>query len=198
MKKDFSFYEFVGLVVPACIFLFGGYLILKFYKQIQIVDFSKLGETVIFIIVCYGVGHIIQSLGNLFEKLIWFIYGGMPTKWLSTPNHFKKTLFEQSLNQDILQKVQSKFGTKQKDYGRLTYNVLYQSGKTGRIDIFNGNYSLFRGLTISFLLLAGIVCYYSDWQHSLISFIPMLLLTRRMIRFAKYYATETFMTFYNL
>lgn len=198
MKKEFSFYEFVALIVPSCVLLFGGYLLLKFYKQFEIIDFSKLGETIIFIIVCYGVGHLIQSLGNLFEKLIWFVYGGMPTMWLSKPNRFKKTLFEQQLNQDILQKVQSKFGNKYNDYGRLTYNLIFQAEKTGRIDIFNGNYSLFRGLSVSFILLAGMVCYYSNWQYSLLSFIPFVLLTRRMIRFGKYYATEIFLTFYNL
>ena len=198
MKKEFSFYEFVALIVPASILLFGAYLILKFYKRIELIDFSSLGETLIFIIVCYGVGHLIQAIGNLFEKLIWFVYGGMPTKWLSNPNRFKKVLFEPQLNQDILQKVQSKFGAKYDDYGKLTYNLLFQAGKTARIDIFNGSYSLFRGLSVSFILLTGMVCYYSNWQYSSFAFMGFVLLTRRMIRFGHYYATEIFITFYNM
>src|ERR1051326_8688435 len=98
MKRDFSFYEFVALLVPACILLFGCHLLLKFYRHIELINFSEVGETVVFIIICYGIGHIIQSIGNLYEKLIWLLYGGMPTSWLAKPNRFKESLFKQPLN----------------------------------------------------------------------------------------------------
>jgi len=198
MKREFSFYEFVAILVPSAILLYAVQLILEHAYRKQIVDFGKLGETVIFIIICYGVGHIIQSLGNFFENIVWFVYGGMPTKWLTHKNKFNKYLFEQSLNQRIVRQVKKKFGDDIEDYGRLTYNLLFQKNKTKRIDIFNGNYSLFRGLAVSFLIIAGLCLYYLTWQLSLIALVPSLLATVRMIRFAKYYATETFTTFYNL
>ncbi len=198
MKKEFSFYEFVAILVPSAILLYAVQLILEHAYRKQIVDFEKLGETIIFIIICYGVGHIIQSLGNFFENLVWFVYGGMPTKWLTHKNKFNKYLFEQSLNQRIVEQVKKKFGDDIEDYGRLTYNLLFQKDKTKRIDIFNGNYSLFRGLAVSFLIITGLCLYYLTWQLSLVALVPSLLATVRMIRFAKYYATETFRTFYNL
>jgi hypothetical protein len=198
MKREFSFYEFVAILVPSAILLYAAQLILEYTYQKQIVDFGKIGETAIFIIICYGVGHIIQSLGNFYENIIWFVYGGMPAKWLTNKNKFNNYLFEQSLNQRIVEQVKKKFGDDIEDYGRLAYNLLFQKDKTKRIDIFNGNYSLFRGLAVSFLIITALCSYYLTWQPSLIALVSSLLATVRMIRFAKYYATETFRTFYNL
>ncbi len=198
MKREFSFYEFVAILVPSALLLYASQLIIEHVYHKQIVDFAKIGETVIFVIICYGVGHIIQSLGNFFEDIVWFVYGGMPTKWLTHKNRFNKYLFEQSLNQRIVEQVKNRFGDDIEDYGRLTYNLLFQKHKTKRIDIFNGNYSLFRGLAVSFLIITALCSYYLTWPISLIALVPFILATVRMIRFAKYYATETFRTFYNL
>ncbi len=198
MKREFSFYEIVGILVPAAILLYGGQLIYEHVQQKQIVDLSKLGETAIFLIVCYGVGHILQSLGNFFENILWFIYGGMPTSWLTNKNRFGYFLFEDVQNLKISDKVKQKYGEGIKDYGRLVYNFIFQKEKTARIDIFNGNYSLFRGLAISFLLLSIICGCYLEWKLTIISAVLSVLSVMRMIRFAKYYAKETFSTFYNL
>ena len=166
MKKEFSFYEFVGIIVPSAILLYSCNLIIEFvYKKI-IVDFSKIGETAIFIIICYGFGHLLQSLGNIIESILWYIYGGMPTKWLSKKNRFGKTLFENPLNQNILDKVKQKFGDGITDYGRLTYNLIFLKDKSSRVDIFNGNYSLFRGLTTAFLLITFICGFYFNWTQT--------------------------------
>jgi hypothetical protein len=198
MKKEYSFYEFVGILVPAVILLYGGQLIYEHVHQKQIVDFSKVGEAAIFVVVCYGVGHLIQALGNIFESILWFIYGGMPTNWLMKKNRFGKFLFEDAQNQKISDKVKQKYGEGIRDYGRLTYNFIFQKEKTARVDIFNGNYSLFRGLAVSFLILSITCGYYFDWKMTLLSTVPFILSVMRMIRFAKYYATETFRTFFNL
>ena len=198
MKKEFSFYEFVGILVPSTIFLFSVQLIIEIIYNKQIVDFGKIGESIIFFIICYGVGHLLQSLGNTLEDILWFIYGGKPTQWLFKKNRFGKSLFESPTNQRISIKVTEKFGDDILDYGRLAYNFIFQKGKTARVDIFNGNYSLFRGLAISFLLISGICGYFFNWEIMLLSLIPFILSIRRMIRFAKYYASEIFRTFYNM
>lgn len=130
------------------------------------------------------------------SSLCGLIQEGLKSK--KKKNKFNKYLFEQSLNQRIVEQVKKKFGNDIEDYGRLTYNLLFQKDKTKRIDIFNGNYSLFRGLAVSFLIITVLCSYYLIWQLSLVALVTSLLATVRMIRFAKYYATETFMTFYNL
>jgi len=198
MKKEFSFYEFTGIIVPSTIFLYSIKLIVEFVYKKHFFDFGKIGETAVFVVICYGFGHILQSVGNIFESLLWYVYKGMPTKWLTNQNRFGKTLFETPLNQKIADKVKQKFGVGITDYGRLTNNYIFQKNMTARVDIFNGNYSLFRGLSVSFLLIAVLCAYYFNWTITLISIIPFILSLLRMIRFAKYYATEVFRTFYNL
>jgi hypothetical protein len=195
MKKEFSFYEFVGLIVPGCLLLYGTNFIFKIITQKQYLDFDKVGETLVFLIICYGTGHLIQAVGNIFEKIIWSIYKGMPSSWLVTPNIFNETLFKEPYNQKVKDKVIQKYGVGLQDYTSLVYNQLYSTGKTGRIDIFNGNYSLFRGLAVTFLCLSILCCYYFDWKIAIPSFAPFILCTRRMMRFGKYYATETYTTF---
>ena len=129
MKKEFSFYEFVGILVPSTILLFTVNLIISATYDIKIIDFGKIGETTIFIIVSYGLGHILQAIGNIFESVVWFIYGGMPTKWLNKKNRFNSFLFEDNFNQRILDKTKSKFGDDINDYGRITYNFLFLKKK---------------------------------------------------------------------
>jgi len=197
MKKEFSFYEFVGILVPSAILLFLVNLIISFNYGIKIIDFNEIGETTIFIIICYGFGHILQAIGNIFESIIWFLYGGMPTNWLTKKNRFNNFLFETDFNQKVLDKTKLKFGDGIKDYGRITYNFLFIKEKTNRIDLFNGNYSLLRGLAVSFLVIVIIIPFYFSLIYVLYALIPFLLATLRMIRFAKYYATEIFRTFFN-
>jgi hypothetical protein len=198
MKQNLSFYEFVGIIVPSVILLYSANLISGFIYKEQIIDFGKLGETAVFMIISYGFGHIIQSLGNIFENILWYLLGGMPTKWLTHKNIFKKYIFEDALNDQIVKKVNRKFGENLNDYGKLTYNLLFQLGKTNRIDIFNGNYALFRGLSVTFLLITIACFYFINWPTTIIAIIVFLLSTARMIRFGKYYATEIYQTFYNM
>jgi len=110
MKKEFSYYEFVGLLVPSVIFLYSAHLIYQFVQDKQIIDFSKFGETLVFIVICYGLGHILQALGNFFELGLWKIYKGMPTKWLTSKNRFGKTLFAKPFNNSVKEKITQKFG----------------------------------------------------------------------------------------
>ena len=200
MKKEFSFYEFVGILIPGSVLLFGvNFVVLRGTKN-QLFDITKIGETVAFLILSYAMGHLIQSFANIFEKIIWIIYGGMPTQWLTKKNRFKQNLFTEPLNKKIVEKIEIKYGTGIKDSGRLVYNLIFLQGKSSRIDIFSGNYSLYRGLSIAFLVLS-ILCAYQynlNWRQTILSLIPFCLTTYRMIRFAKYYATETYRTFFNI
>ncbi len=198
MKKEFSFYEFVGILVPSVIFLFATNLIISNVYQKQVFDFSKIGESFVFIIIAYGFGHLLQALGNFFESLFWGVFKGMPTKWLTNKNLFGKNLFDSTLNSKIEAKVKLKFGEGIEDYGRITNNILIQKNLNARIEIFNGNYSLFRGLAVSFLLISIMCSIYFDYTIVSPFIIFFLLAVWRMHRFALYYAKEVFMTFYNL
>lgn len=196
MKKEFSLYEFVGILIPSITLLFFTELLIDIVYDFKIVDFSKLGESIIFLMVAYGLGHILHGFGNLLEWLLWKVFGGMPTNWLTKKPRLYQKLLDDFETKKILEKINSEIGeSEQKDYGRLIYTKLFAKGLTNRIDIFNANYSLFRGLTTAFIILGILTFNLIDWRYSLISFIIAFIALIRMIRFAKLYAREVFRTY---
>ena len=198
MKKEFSFYEFVGLIVPSVSLLYIGQLIWIDSGHQSIIDFTKIGDSACFFIICYGIGHLIQGIGNHFETLLWWCYGGMPTKWLINKNRFGNYLFEKTYTQKQIDKLTNQFGN-MNDYGLKAYNFLVISGaKTDRIDIFNSNYSLFRGLSITTMILFVDTWYAFSWKIAIIPFVVFIIFLLRMIRFAKHYAKEIYRSFDNL
>ncbi|MFI5200956.1 MAG: hypothetical protein ACHQNE_01035 [Candidatus Kapaibacterium sp.] len=201
MKKEFSFYEFAGILVPSVTFLYLLSLIIEHVYGKQFVDFSKLGESIVFLTVAYGFGHLLQAVGNMFEKLFWWIFGGMPSKWLIVPSRFAGKLFDDAQTSAILTKVHAQFDVSPgKDYGRDVYNWLSLKDKITekRIDLFNANYGMFRGLTVSFYLLTFATAFLVCWKFALIPLCLGLLANTRMFRFGKLYAQEIYRTFQNI
>ena len=153
-----------------------------------------------FLIIAYGIGHILQAVGNVFENIMWKLFGGMPTQWLTKKSRFGITLFDSEQSEKIKTKIFQRFGKKSgKDYGRDVYNWLSLKEKITekRIDVFNANYSQFRGLTVSFYLLAILVVVFFGWKLMLVPLTLGMLSNFRMFRFAKLYATEIFRTYLN-
>ncbi|WP_421795381.1 hypothetical protein [Haliscomenobacter sp.] len=199
MNRSFSFYEFAGIIAPSVIFLFFLNLVIDKAKDFSLFDFSKIGESVIFIVIAYGVGHIIQSFGNYAEKPVWWLLNGMPTEWITKQPRLWQNLFKDKEKQLILEKLQKDFGDSNAlDYGRLAFTKVHVEGKTDRIETFNGNYSLFRGLLICFLFLMIITIYlgYYDWFWLLL--LLVIMSTLRMIHFGKCYAREVYRTYFFL
>jgi len=196
MKKDFSLYEFAGILIPSVTLLFFSEVIIEHSFDLKIIDFSKLGESIIFLLIAYGIGHILHGLGNFLELLLWKLLGGMPTSWLTKKSRFGQRLLDDFETKKIVEKIYSEMGeAEEKDYGRLIYTKLFSKGLTSRIDIFNANYSLFRGLTVAFILIGFLSSSLLYWKYSLIPFVIAVLSLARMIRFAKLYAQETYRTY---
>ncbi len=200
MKKEFSFYEFVGIMVPSVTLLFFTAQIAEMRYAKSFIDFSKVGESVVFLIIAYGIGHVLHSIGNVFENLFWKIYGGMPTTWLLKKPRFADMLFSTAQTEEIRVKAERQF---KKSFTDETSKDIYNwlSLKVGvtekRIDVFSANYSMFRGLTVAFYSLSALVLIYFGWELALIPFVIALLSNIRMFRFAKYYAKEVYRTFQN-
>jgi hypothetical protein len=198
MKKEFSFYEFVGILVPSITLLFFLFLIVRINYQIQIIDLSKIGDTIIFLAIAYAFGHILQAVGNIFEKIFWKIFKGMPTNWLTVAPRLAKPLFNDSKSEKLLNSIHSRFGVHADyDYGREVYSWLSIKDKITekRIDLFNANYSMFRGLSVSFYLLSIICFLMVSWQTGIAGLVIALLANTRMFRFGRLYAVEVFNTY---
>ena len=212
--KNFDFYEFAGVLTPGTLFLYSISLIypnLAIYIQGK--DFT-VGQLGLFVILSYVAGHLLQALGNLIEWLYWNIYGGMPTDWVRT-NKTKKNFLISEQQIDLLERqIQSKlkltepftFSDKlsKKDWSGLTRQICaaVQTGeRSQRIDIFNGNYGLFRGIASAFLgalILLTIENGLTYWKISLLLLSGFGVAIFRMDRFGKYYAREVFIQFLQL
>ena len=83
MKKDFSFYEFVGIIVPSVILIFSCGFLYELTSGKTLVNLLSVGDAVVFTILAYGIGHIIQIFGGIYEALVWKILRGWPTGWLT-------------------------------------------------------------------------------------------------------------------
>lgn len=207
--KTLDQYEFTGILVPGVIALYG--LARMFPEKVGLVgekDFS-VGELGLFVVLAYAAGHLVQSIGNLVEVVFWRIRGGMPTDWvrnkdrtyLSTeqtpalegrisilyPNMATKTIADRSKN----------------DWGGLTkqiYAIVEAAGRSRRVDLFNGNYGMFRGIAAALIVcMAGAA--FSNYNSAscliLLGVLTVLALFR-MNRFAVHYARELFIQFINL
>jgi len=198
MKKEFTFYEFAGLLVPGVVFIFFGNYMLKEHSPKGLFDFSNIGDSAISLIIAYAAGHLLLGVGNFFEKAFWYFYGGMPTQWLTKAKSEKLLLFSPEDHKKVLDKIHSTYEQVDgKDYGRLIYNVLFIKKLTERIDIFNTNYSFFKGLTVSLLILSGMALNAYGYQNFIIVLSIGLISLSRMVHFARLYAKELYLTFLN-
>lgn len=199
MNKQLTYYEFVGVLVPSVILLYFSEIILSPAFDIELFDLAEIGESLVFLIVAYGIGHILHALGNIFESIIWWSVNGKPTNWITKPQRFFRDLFDESDQQRILDKIKEDYSlVDNKDYGMLIYCKLHSLGKHERIDIFNGNYSLYRSLCVVFILLLIESSIVGMWLWSIVILVVLLLCHLRMIRFAKHYAKELYRSYLNL
>ena len=198
MTREISYYEFVGLLVPSVILLFFTNYLINFHCGIQFFNYETIGESLIFLILAYGVGHFLHALGNIFEKLVWWSTNGRPTNWLTRKQRFYKDLFDKKDTQECKDLIDKDFALIEgKDYGSLIYIKLFDLKKTERIDLFNANYSLYRSLCIALLILTIEAIVFGNKIAIIISALLFILALLRMIRFGKYYALELYRTYIN-
>ena len=124
----------------------------------------------------------------------------MPTKWLLNLNRFDESVVDNAVKNKVIDKLTAEFTTIDNsiDYGLIIYNKLAQKQLTTRIDIFNGNYSLFRGLNVTFLSLGSYLLYLREWLLAGICLFCLFICIRRMVRFAKHYAKEIYRCYANM
>ena len=204
--RKFELYEFLGYISPGILFLVSlGYIWPTKISDLVSKDVT-IGGVAIGLIFAYAAGQLLQAIGNLIENIVWKCSGGIPTDWLRTKKH-------NLIDSKQLQKVEGcvkkmlpddtfKFdeSTDEKGWYSITrqiYTFVADRGKTKRIDTFNANYGLCRGLAAALLVLLfiNLVCNFKGWQIHIILSVLCGLAIYRFYRFGVVYARELFVQF---
>ncbi|MFY9983930.1 MAG: hypothetical protein WAK31_04185 [Chthoniobacterales bacterium] len=200
-------YEFTGIIAPGALTIFG---FSRIYPAIGVLvadDKISFGEFGLLLILAYVVGHLVQALGNIVEPAFWFILRGIPTDWPRSDAHGllakQQAAALPSKVRDIL-KIDCPDSLKSLDrkswfsITRQIYAATKRAGQAERVDIFNGNYGLMRGVAASLFLIAVATTIQSPATLSIWWFpflLGLALALLRMHRFAVHYARELFVQF---
>jgi len=200
--RAFDFYEFAGIIAPGVVLITSS--LLAVMEPAEILDMN-LGGSFIIIIIAYVLGHLLQGVGNGFEYVWWKAWRGMPTDWIKRKagpilsNDQRDNLFlalekNQRLSRDYI------LGMSQRDWFSLTrsmYIVVEANGSVDRLERFNGNYGLLRGVTVSCFISGALMFAAPEGKvvYGVALMIGGFLSSIRMHRFAKYYARELFLQY---
>ena len=196
-----TLYEQLGIIIPGSILMFGLVLYYPELKLLTTKDAFSVGELGLFVLIAYAAGHLVAAIANALEKIFWL--NGMPSDWVT---HDPPAL----LSADQVENLRTKVGTrlnvtigKMAGYdrkkwwpvSRQIYADIGKNGKPDRIDTFNGNYGLNRGLASSCLVLTVVALAHADWLISAGLFLAACIYGYRAYRFGVHYARELYLQF---
>ena len=149
MKKEFSFYEFTGTVIPGATLILGLAFAHHPLRDFLVGDKFGAGHLGLFLVASYIAGQLVQGIGNLLEKVLW-AFRGMPSTWIrrAKPPYLSDTQTKR-LREVLTTLLGHEVGPLQNLDARACHGItgqlyakLEKEGRAQRIDIFNGNYGL--------------------------------------------------------
>jgi hypothetical protein len=195
MNRPFDFYEYAGIVVPGTILCLGLLWLFPDWRGLFGKEGVTFGELGLFIIVAYAAGQLTQGIGNWLEWFFWKLFGGMPSVQLFDGKLVGKD--QQSRVTDALRNLSPSEQDLTKVSARDRRAIVHEmyvsvsmSGQAARIDTFNGNYGLMRGLSATFLVVLVGAALAARWIAVLAVGILLVLSLQRMYRFGRHYALE--------
>lgn len=201
--KKLTFYEQVGIIIPGAVFLFGLLFYFPALRDLLAKDGVSVGQLGIYVLLSYAAGNLVAACGNVGENLLWRLAGGMPSDWivksettLISPQ--QRDLVEKKLRSRLGIEVESIRGLDRKAWfpiSRQLYSDVARHGKPDRIDTFNGNYGLNRGLAAACVLLACIAATKESWSACALLAVLSAVYVYRAYRFGVHYARELYLQF---
>lgn len=206
--REFDFYEFVGVIVPGAVLLTGVALAWPDGSPVEKLGDLSVGGLGLGIILAYAAGHLVQAVGNLVEKAWWRVWGGMPSDWPRTLAHpliasQQTSQLEDRVRTLLNQPAFSMSSVNQRDWYsivRQMYAAVEKEGRAARIDVFNGNYGLCRGLAASFIALIPLVAsvQWPGWGVVAGLAVAGGIALYRMHRFGVHYGREVMVQFVSI
>lgn len=206
--RDFDFYEFVGVIVPGAVLLTGVALAWPDGSPVEKLGDLSVGGLGLGVILAYAAGHLVQAVGNLVEKAWWRAWGGMPSDWPRSSAHPLIASQQTSQLEDRVRTLLNQPGfsmssVSQRDWYsivRQMYAAVEKDGRSARIDVFNGNYGLCRGLAASFFALVPLVASVQSPGWGVLAGLAVAggIALYRMHRFGIHYGRELIVQFVSI
>jgi hypothetical protein len=205
--KQLSLYDILGVLAPGTVFTIG---IMALYpdtvKAIPNKEFS-VGDFGVVVLISYVMGNLVAALGNLLEIPYWRITGGQHSdlarrdgagviSQLQLAAVERRLRGAKFLNPD--ERISGLSVVEWRGITRQIYAYIAAHKLTTRVDAFNAQYGMNRGIAAGFLSLAAMTIVHSGfslWRVQLILLICTALATYRMQRFSRHYAAELFRQF---
>lgn len=200
--KELSLYDMLGVLAPGAVVTVG---IITLFPEAAAVLANKsftVGEFGIVLLASYVLGNLVAGLGNFLESAYWKMRGGNPTDCVIRSGC---TLIHTREQQALQERLQAKrlIGADERladldprDWKGLTrrmYLEVENRKATRRIDLFNAQYGMNRGIAAGFIALIAMVVFHAGlaaWRIELILAACTALACYRMERFSRYYAGE--------
>lgn len=199
--RSIDFYEFVGVIVPGAVLLAGIGLLLDAGTVNRFLSPEGIGNAVVYLVLAYVVGHLIAAIGNWLEVLFWKPWRGMPTDWpLTRPALSEASSWKTVVESYCGEKCKANDFPKWKSLVAKVRSKVYASNMAMRLNVFNGNYGMFRGLIVSEFAIA-LVAWKSNYNLGLVYAVlgvASILTFYRMYHFGILYARELFSNVANL
>lgn len=204
MSDKFDAYEYVGLIAPGSVAIFAAALLFPDLRQLTAGPDISVGGLGLFVIMSYVAGHLLQAVGNFVEKVTWWPFGGMPTQWVL--KHHEKLLAPQQYEKlfKLVANLYPDFDRTSKSaqtawvaLTREIYARVRKADQSRRIDAFNRNYGLMRGIASGFLIASVMVVFREPTNFEAIGLLLLgtALSIYRMCRFGILYGRELLVTF---
>ena len=200
-----TFYEQVGVVIPGALFLFGMLLLFPQVKSVMADGGLTVGGFGLFVLIAYAAGHAVAAVANVLERIFWLPFGGMPSNWFIQAS---QSLLTAEQCECVRRRFRERYRIEVPElqaldrkrweplFGQLYRDVLQFN--PGRIETFNGNYGLNRGLATALLCLVPNILLAAPPHRWFVvggAFVLAGVYGYRMYRFGVYFAREVFFGF---
>lgn len=201
----FDFYELTGNILPGTVVLIGIAALFPELEQFHFLLPESIGSVFLFVMLAYIIGHLLQGIGNIFEYAYWKLWRGRPTDWPVTRPRKDDFAGFAWVQKNLPSSSQKDFTKADLDWWRTrireVQTLIVSAGHCRRLDVFNGNYLLFRGLLAGEAVIGGLwlastgpeLCNFFQVLKACVILVVIVGLTLyRMHHFAVHYARELF------
>jgi hypothetical protein len=203
LPRDVDYYEFAAILVPGAALVLGASTALSLPLPAIASDITIGGFGVV-VLASFVCGHLVQAVGNVLEAAWWKAAGGWPTDKVRAGKAHLPAAQVAGI-EARLSVVLKLDGVHVRDLSRAEWRAIVQQIRAAlgpgdavkRLEIFNANYGLFRGLASALLVVAAILVATDvhRWPLACLFVSAAGVALLRMHRFAGHYGRELFAQF---